>query len=407
MGEAMTVQPSGPLAGVRILEVSNYIAGPYGGALLADLGAEVIKIENPDGGDPFRGWHRGGAEQTAFWAYNRGKKSVTLNLRDQAGREVLRTLARAADVVLENMRPGVMDRLGLGYERLRETNPRLVYCSVTGFGPSGPYTQQPAYDGIGQALSGLVSLLTDVADPQPIGPNFSDSLAGMFAAYAILGALMARERTNRGQRVDTSLVGATLGFLVAPATDALAGNEPNGPRSRPIASQTYAWTASDGLPFTVHLSSPDKFWQGLARGAGRPEMIEDPRYRTQADRRLHYDQLHDELARVFVSKTRAEWLEILTAEDVPCAPIYNMREVFEDPQVKHMGLEVKLLRGDREPIRTVGCAVEYSDTPVGVPAAPPQLGEHTEAVLAEAGYDAAVIADLRARGVLDQPTTAP
>ncbi|MCA1644815.1 MAG: CoA transferase [Chloroflexi bacterium] len=404
----MIVPSTGPLGGVRILELSNYIAGPYGGALLADLGAEVIKIENPDGGDPFRGWHRGGPEQTAFWAYNRGKKSVTLNLREQAGRDVLRTLARTADVLLENMRPGVMDRLGLGYEQLRQINRRLVYCSVTGFGPTGPYAQQPAYDGIGQALSGLVSLLTDVQEPQPIGPNFSDSLAGVFAAYGILGALLARERTNRGQRVDTSLVGATLGFLVAPATDALAGLEPNGPRSRPIASQTYAWTASDGLPFTVHLSSPDKFWRGLARAAGRPEMADDARYRTQADRRTNYDQLHDELARVFVTKTRAEWLEILTAEDVPCAPIYNMREVFDDPQVKHMGLEVKLSRGaDAEPIRTVGCAVDYSETPVGVPAAPPQLGEHTAAILAEAGYDESVIAALRTQGILERQGSAP
>jgi formyl-CoA transferase len=403
----MNVPPAGPLAGIRILEVASYIAGPYGGALLADLGAEVIKIENPDGGDPFRGWHRGAAaEQTAFWAYNRGKRSVTLNLREPAGRDVLRTLARTADVVLENMRPGVMDRLGLGYDELREINPKLVYCAVTGFGQTGPYAQQPAYDGIGQALSGLVSLLTDVTRPHAIGPNFSDSLAGVFAAYAILGALMARERTGRGQRVDTSLVGATLAFLVAPATDALAGNEPNGPRSRPIASQTYAWTAADGLPFTIHLSSPDKFWRGLARAVGRPEMADDPRYRTQADRRIHYDDLHDELARIFATRTRAEWLDTLKAQDVPCAPIYTMGEVMDDPQVKHMGLEVVLQRGDQPPIRTIGCAVEFSDTPAVVSTPPPELGGDTDVILAEAGYDEAAVAALRAQGVLDRLTPA-
>ena len=396
----MTTLTSGPLAGARVLEVANYIAGPYAGALLADLGAEVVKIENPDGGDPFRGWHGGAADQTAFWAYNRGKKSVTLNLRDSAARDVLRTLAKTADVLLENMRPGVMDRLGVGYEQLREVNPGLVYCSVTGFGTSGPYVQRPAYDGIGQAISGLVSLLTDVSAPQVIGPNFSDSLAGLFAAYGILAALNARERTQKGQRVDTSLIGATLGFLVAPATDALAGKTPQGPLSRPIASQTYAWTAGDGLAFTIHLSSPTKFWQGLARAVGRPDMADDPRFRTQADRRDHYHEIHDELARIFATRSRAEWLDILTREDVPCAPVYTMADVFSDPQVKHMGLQIALPRGDGAPIQTVGNAVRYSGTPAPVPAAPPGLGEHTETILGEAGYDHVAISDLRARGVV-------
>jgi formyl-CoA transferase len=391
---------TGPLAGVRVLEVASYVAGPYAGALLADLGAEVIKLENPEGGDPFRGWQREESEPTIFWAYNRGKKSVTLNLRSPAGRDVFRALVRTADVVLENMRPGVMERLELDDVQLRMLNPRLVYCSVTGFGQRGPYAQRPAYDGIGQALSGLVSLLSDVSEPRPLGPNFADSLAGLFAAYGVLGALVARQQTGRGQRVGTSLVGATLGFLVAPATDALAGNPPHSPRSRPIASQTYAWTAADGLPFTVHLSSPAKFWQGLARAGGRPELIDDPRFRTQNDRRAHYDELHAELATVFATRPRATWLDILTAEDVPCAPIYDMRELFDDPQIRGMGLEVSLPRGDREPIRTVGCPVEYSDTPAVVSIPPPALGEHTDAILAEAGYDAAAIAALRAQGAL-------
>lgn len=397
---------AGPLAGIRVLEVANFIAGPYAGALLADLGADVVKIENPDGGDPFRGWHRGDTEQTAFWAYNRGKKSVTLNLRGREGRSVLETLARTADVLLENMRPGVMDRLDLGYAHLSQLNPGLIFCSVTGFGPTGPYAQHPAYDGVGQALGGLVSLLTDRTNPQPIGPNFSDSLAGCFAAYAILGALVARARTGRGQRVDTSLVGATLGFLVAPATDALVGHPPQGPRSRPVASQTYAWLGGDGLPFTVHLSSPPKFWQGLATVAGRADLIDDPRYRTQLDRRAHYDELHSTLATIFATRPRAEWLTRLIEADVPCAPIYDMAEVFADPQIQHMGLEVSLPRGDRPAIRTVRCPVDYSDTRVDVPSAPPELGEHTDAVLAEAGYDPAAIQALRMQGALAMLTPA-
>src|SRR5262249_2155467 len=238
---------AGALDGIVVLEVANYIAGPYAGMLLADLGAEGIKVEDPKGGDPVRAWGLGG-DQPTFWAYNRGKKSLTLDLRSPEGTEVFYLLARGADVVLENLRPGAMERLRIGYEQLRPINPRLVYTAVSGFGQTGPYAQRPAYDGVGQAMSGLVSQLTDKAAPRAIGPHLSDSLAGMFGAYGTLGALMARERTGHGQRVDTSLVGATVAFLISPATDALAGNPPAGPTSRPRSSQTHVWSAGDGLP---------------------------------------------------------------------------------------------------------------------------------------------------------------
>lgn len=390
---------AGPLDGVVVLEQASYIAGPYGGMLLADLGAEVIKIEQPRTGDPFRAWDFGG-DQPTFWAYNRGKKSLTLDLRKPGGQEVFYQLTRGADVVLENLRPGAMERLGIGYEQLREVNPRLIYCSVTGFGPTGPYARRPAYDGVGQALSGMLSLLSERTDPRPIGPNFSDSLAGMFAAYGVLGALVARDRTGRGQQVGTTLVGATLGFLNAPATEALNGEPPAGPRSRPTSSQTHAWVGSDGLPFTVHLSSPPKFWEGLARAAGRPELIDDPRFRARKDRRAHYEELRAELGATFATRPRAYWLERLEAEEVPHAPVYNMREAFDDPQVQHMGLEISISRPTRSTIRTVACPVTYSETPPPHPAPPPELGEHTDALLARAGYDAAAIATLHEDGVV-------
>ncbi|HLQ35654.1 MAG TPA: CaiB/BaiF CoA-transferase family protein [Chloroflexota bacterium] len=394
---------AGALQGIRVLEVANFIAGPYAAMLLADLGAVVIKVENPDGGDPFRGWQYGG-DQPTFWAYNRGKKSIILNLRSDEGKDVLRRLVRSADVLVENLRPDVMDRLGLGWAQLQEINPRLIYCSVTGFGPTGPYSLYPAYDGIGQAVSGMVSMLTDRQAPQIVGPNFSDSLSAMFAAYGILGALVARERTGRGQRVDSSLVGATLAFINAPATETLAGGPVPGPKSRPIASQTYAWTANDGLPLTVHLSSPPKFWQGLANAVGRPELIEDRRFRTQGDRRAHYDELRDELAPIFATKPRDEWIELLRELDVPCAPIYDLGEVFEDPQIRHMGLQITIERQRRPPIRTVASPVNLSDTPSPRPAPPPEFGEHTDEVLASVGYDVAEIETLRARGVLSGAT---
>src|SRR5713226_6940901 len=332
---------AGALQGIRVLEVANFIAGPYAAMLLADLGAVVIKVENPDGGDPFRGWQYGG-DQPTFWAYNRGKKSIILNLRSDEGKDVLRRLAGSADVLLENQRPDVMDRLGVGSSQLMEINPRLIYCSVTGFGPTGPYSKYPAYDGIGQAYSGMVSLLTNREAPQPVGPNFSDSLSAMFGTFGILGALVARERTGRGQRVDTSLVGATLAFINSPATEVLAGGPMYTPKSRPIASQTYSWTAQDGLPLTVHLSSPPKFWQGLATAVGRPELIDDARFRTQGDRRAHYDELRDELAPIFATKPRDEWLARMRELDVPCAPNYDLGEVFADPQIRHMGLQITI-----------------------------------------------------------------
>jgi len=390
---------AGPLSGIAVLEITNFIAGPYAGALLADLGADVIKVENPAGGDPFRAWDLGGDPPT-FWAYNRGKKSITLNLHTPAAADLFRQLAQTADVVLENLRPGAMERLGLGFEQLSALNPRLVYCAVTGFGRGGPYAQRPAYDGVGQALSGMVSMLSERADPHIVGPNFSDSLAALFAAYGILGALVARGQTGRGQRVDSTLVGATLAFLVAPATDTLAGEPPPGPISRPIASQTYAWTASDGLPLTVHLSSPPKFWQGLARALERPELVEDERFRTRPDRQRNYEALRAELAAVFATRPRAEWLARLEAEDVPCAPIYDMAEVFTDPQVRHMGLELTIPRRDKPAIRTVGCPVQFSETPPPAPGPPPELGEHTDEVLTRLGYDQKAIDAFRAEGVL-------
>ncbi len=389
---------AGALDGIVVLEVANFIAGPYAGMLLADLGAEVIKVENPDGGDPFRNWDLGGDHPT-FWAYNRGKKSITLNLRKPGAREVFHRLARDADVVLENLRPGVMERLGIGYEQLRETNPRLVYCSVTGFGATGPYAQRPAYDGVGQALGGMVSLLTSRDDPRPVGPNFSDSLASMFAAYGILGALVARERTGEGQRVATTLVGSTMQFLVSACTETLAGDPPQGRYSRPIASQTYAWRAGDGLPLTVHLSSPPKFWQGLTRAVGRPELAEDPRFATRAARRAHYEELHAELAPIFATQPRAYWLERLEAEEVPHAPIYDTRELFDDPHIQHMGMLLEIPREGKRTIRTVASPVQYSGTPTPRPLPPPELGEHNDEILGRAGYDAAAIAAFREQGL--------
>lgn len=387
---------AGALNGIVVLEVASYVSGPYATMLLADLGAEVIKVENPAGGDPFRSWHYGGAT-SMFWAYNRGKKSIALDLRQPAGVQVFERLARGADVVVENLRAGVMDRLGLGYERLARDNPRLVYCSITGFGADGPAAQRPAYDSVGQALSGLLSLLTERDDPRFVGPPFADSLASLYAAQGVLAALVARGQTGRGQRVGATLVGSTLAFVNHAATDALAGAPLHGPRTRPRASNAHAWTASDGLPFVVHLSSPAKFWEGLVRAADRPDLAADPRFSSHAARQQHYEALRTELAAVFATRPRAYWLARLEAEGVPYAPLYDTSEVFDDPQIQHLGLQIAIPRPGQPPIRTVGCPLAFSDTPPPFPPPPPELGEHTDALLARAGYTAAEIAALRAQ----------
>jgi crotonobetainyl-CoA:carnitine CoA-transferase CaiB-like acyl-CoA transferase len=390
---------SGPLAGIKVLELCNFIAGPYAAMLLADMGAEVIKVENPQGGDPFRGWDLGGDVPT-FWSYNRGKKSVTLNLQAAEGKEIFLKLCREADVLVENYRPGVTKKLGIDYDTLTRLNPKLIYVSITGLGATGPYAHRPVYDTVGQGMSGLMSLLTDRDNPRPVGPNFSDSLGGVFGALAALGALCERAATGRGQLVEVSMVGATLALLNAPATECLASSDIPGPISRPRASQAYAFTAADGLPFAVHLSSPPKFWEGLARALGHPELIEDPRFKSRPDRRRHYEELQRLLATFVREKPRAYWFERLEKEDVPYTPIYNMQEVFDDPQIKHLRMQIEIPRADKPAIRTVRFPADYSRSATDRPAPPPELGEHNLDILTPLGYDQEKLAALKEKGVL-------
>ena len=390
---------NGCLEGIKVLELGNFISGPYGAMLLADMGAEVIKIENPNGGDPFRGWDLGG-DQPNFWAYNRGKKSITLNLQTAEGKKIFLRLANQADVVLDNYRPGVMQKLGIDYATVSKTNPGIIYLSITGTGPTGPYAKRPAYDTVGQGLGGMLSLLMDAKNPRPIGPNYADSLSGMFACLGVLAALAARGKTGRGQQVDTTMAGSILSFLIAPATDALATGKIPGPYTRPMQSQTYAFSGSDGLPFAIHLSSPQKFWEGLCKAAGHPEMIDDPRFNTRPNRRKNYDELSRVFAEFFREKPRAYWMEQLEANDVPHTPVYNLQEVFHDPQIKHMGLEITIERKDKPNIRTVAFPNRYSETRNPHPLPPPELGENNAEYLKPLGYTDDQLVDLKRQGVI-------
>ncbi|MBI4529148.1 MAG: CoA transferase [Deltaproteobacteria bacterium] len=388
-----------PLEGIRVLEVANFITGPYAGQLLADLGAAVIKIEEPQKGDPFRSWGND-LYSPHYCAFNRGKQSLTLNLRAETGREIFYRLIPDADVLIENFRPGVTDRLGIGYEAVREINPRLIYCSISGMGQSGPYAQRPAYDTVGQGLSGLLSMLMDVNEPRPVGPAFSDSVTGIFACYGIMGALLAREKSGRGQRVAVSMLSATLAFLLEPALSYFATGEIPGPYSRPRAAQVYAFTCSDGKAFAVHLSSPAKFWEGLTSVANRPDLREDPRFRAREDRLANYQELQETLAEIFKKEPRSYWLLRLEEFDVPYTPIHTLAEVFEDPQVRHLGLEVTYDHRSMGKVRSIAPPVELSDTPAAKVEPPPTLGEHTDMVLNRLGFDPGAIQRLKREGAI-------
>jgi formyl-CoA transferase len=375
----MTVTP-GALDGIRILEFASYVSGPFAGMLLSDLGAEVIKVESPDGGDPFRMWGKTDYNGT-FGSMNRNKKSVTLDLKTESGLAAARKLALSADVIIENFRVGTMDRLGLSYETLAADNPRLVYCSITGFGSEGPYRNRPGYDTVGQATSGLLSVLTDCKAPQPMGVSLSDHLSGTFAAYGILAALMARHATGRGQKVETSLLQATLAFLGENAATFFEDGRVPSRATRCQRAQVFAFTAGDGLPFVVHLSSPEKFWRGLLMVTDREAFAADERFHTRDQRVKNYDALATELGAAFKTKTRAEWLRRLEAEDVPVAPLNTIDEVLADPQVIALDMRKQLPHRTRGSVSVVGNPVRLSATPPLAKTAAPELGADNDALL--------------------------
>jgi crotonobetainyl-CoA:carnitine CoA-transferase CaiB-like acyl-CoA transferase len=370
----------GALDGIRVLELASYVTGPYAGVLLADMGAEVIKIEEPGSGDPFRGWGEGGYSPT-FCSLNRNKKSITLDLRSGDGRTALEALVETADVLIENFRPGVAERRGFGFAAVHKRNDRLVYCSITGFGSSGPYRDRPGYDTVGQAMSGLLSLLTDLEDPHGMGISLSDHLTGIFACYGILGALMARERTGTGQLVETSLLQATVAFTAENAARYFVdGNVPNRAARTRLAG-VFAFRASDGKPFVIHLSSPPRFWEGVVKAVERPDLAADVRFRTRPARQLHHAELVDELARIFRACPRDVWLDRLLANDVPAAALNAMDEVFDDPQVQHLGMRVSIEHPEKGMVELVGPGVSLESTPLTLRSAPPLLGEHNSEIL--------------------------
>ena len=391
---------SGPLEDVRVVELTTMITGPVCGQMLADLGAQVIKVENPDGGDPFRR-ARGGLYSAPFGAYNRNKRSVTVNLRTDEGREVLLRLVERADVLVENYRPGVMDRLKLGQDVLGACNPRLIHCSITGFGPDGPYRDRPAYDAVAQSVAGLSSLFVDPEEPQITGPAMSDNLAGMNACYGILAALYGRAQTGAARRVEISMMEATMGFIGDRFAYLIQDGTEQNPLSRVRGSQSYALRCADGKLLAIHMSSPEKNWRGTLAALGCDGLADDQRFATHQARIGNYLELKAEFLKAAATAPRQHFLERLAANDVPHAPVHTIAEVLDDPQVKHLDSFFKTTHPSegeltllRRPVRFDGARDDQPLNP------PPTLGEHTDAVLGELGYDAEAVARLRAEGIV-------
>ena len=373
------------LEGVRVIELSTIITAPLAGMMLADLGADVLKVE-PPGGDPFR-YFRGESYSPNFIAFNRGKKSMALDLRTDAGREILLKLVARADVLLENYRAGVMERLGVGSDVLRAANPRLIHCSITGFGTSGPYSARPSYDNVALALSGMASLMLDPEQPQVCGPTITDNASGMYACYGVLGALYERERTGRGRRVEVNMLEAAISFMPDPFASYTRMGVDNQMLTRVANSHSFAWRCGDGKMLAVQLSSLPKFWQGCCTAFERPDLIEDERFKTRDLRIKNYLELTRLLGEKIATKPRDHWMAALEANDVPFAPVHRIAEVYDDPQVQHMQTFYRQshpaegeITAIHRPVLIDGAREET--TP------PPSLGEHTDATLSDLGYSA-------------------
>jgi len=367
----------GVLDGIRVVEQGTFITGPCAGMMLADLGADVIKVESPDG-DPYRSY-QGGHYSPHFQAYNRNKRSIALDLKNPADRGIFDTLASEADVFIQNFRPGTADRLGAGMTRLSALNPRLVYCSISGFGASGPYVERPSYDSVAQALSGFLSVVVDARKPQFLGPALADAITGLYAAYGALGALVQRGRTGRGALVEVSMLEAMAHFAVEPFAAYFALGQTPTSSDRPRLAQAYILRTRDARLLAIHLSSLEKFWEGLLSALGAPQLGADPRFVTRQNRINNYEALGAELDRRFSQQDLAHWVESLGRNDVPYAPINSIDQVVNDPQVGHLGLIVPV-ESAHAGTQAVRPAVQFGGERSRSVRAAPLLNEHGGAI---------------------------
>lgn len=392
-----------PLEGVVVLDVTQVMAGPFCTLLLADMGADVIKIEKPQGGDDSRtmGPPFIHGESAAFLAMNRNKRSVALNLKSAEGREVFRLLARRSDILVENFRPGTMERLDLHYKSIGKINPSIIYCSVSGFGQTGPYRSRGGFDLVAQGMSGLISVTGHPGAPATkVGVPISDLNAGIYAAYGVLAAYVHRLKTGEGQNVDTSLLEGAIAYTFWESAIYFATGDipqPLGSAHRLNAPYQVFRTKDGAISIGAANQST---WGKLCEVLGRWDLREDVRFLTNADRVRHYQALAETLHPVFLQRTTADWLSALESAGVPAGPIYNMAQVFGDPHVRDRNMVVETEHPVAGKTKNLGVPVKLSLTPGRIRHPAPLLGQHTDEVLRWLGLDPAEFARLRDLGAI-------
>ena len=370
------------LRSFRVIELGTYITGPAAAMHLADLGADVIKVERPVEGDPFRAF-KGGLYSPHFQTYNRNKRSIALDTRSPADLETFHALVATADVFIQNFRPGVAEKLGAGEDELRALNPGLIYCAISGFGPSGPAVNRPTFDSVAQAAAGYLRLLTPPDNPRVIGPAIADAVTGQYAAMAILAALVERGVSGTGRRIDISMLEAMCHFNLDSFTHYFSAGEVMGPLSRPNVSQSYTFKCADGVWIAFHLSSPVKFWEGLLEATGMQQLNADPRFAERIGRINHQDELIAAFAPVFARKPRADWCAALEKAGVPYSPAYDSNDALDDPQAQHMGIKVTVPGVMDDTFTTVRAPYSFDGEAERDLAPPPRLDAHGDEIRRE------------------------
>jgi crotonobetainyl-CoA:carnitine CoA-transferase CaiB-like acyl-CoA transferase len=394
---------AGALDGYRIVDLTSNVSGPLATMILGDQGAEIIKVEPPDGGDHNRaGSHRRGGFSAGFLNANRNKRSIVLNLKHPGALAALKRLAATADVFVQNYRPGVAERIGVGEDAIRAAAPNIVYVSISGFGEKGPYAEKPVYDPLIQGFSGLATVQagSDEARPRMLRTILPDKLTAITASQAITAALLARERTGQGQHVRLSMLAAVMQFLWASDMASQTFVEDRLPPQEAASSTDLVYQTEDGY-ITVAVQT-DRQWRGLTEALERPEWLQDPRFATPALRAENVDARLAMTQEALLRRPSAEWLERLTAADVPCAPVLTRNAVIAHPHVQAMAIVEEISHPRAGRLRQARPAARFSATPSGIRLPAPALGEHTDAVLAQIGYSAAEIARLREDGALER-----
>ena len=394
----------GPLEGLRVVDLSRILAGPYCTMMLGDMGAEVIKVEQPGSGDDTRTWGPPwvGDQSAYYLAINRNKRSLTLNLKHERARELLEQLVARSDVLIENFKAGGLAAMGLGYERLRQVNPRLVHCSITGYGPDGPYSSRPGYDFIAQGMGGIMSV-TGEPDGQPmkVGVAIADLTTGMFACSSILAALRHRDRTGQGQHLDVSLLESVVAWLInVGSAYLLAGVElPRYGNAHPNIVPYRLFKARD--KWFIVATGNDRQYYALCEVIGRPDLAEDTRFRFNPDRVANREALEAVLADIFATRDAEDWTQALLAAGVPSGPVNSVADVFADPQVLARQMLIELRHPTLGTLKQAGFPYNFSATPAEPRRHPPLLGEHTDEVLSELlGLGPEQLAHLRGEGAI-------